>query len=82
MRALDFAGAIGKEVRVEGPATPEQREYFGHDTVGGSGILAEVRDCPVGDGRVEVIWDYGMGWIIDDTYTIQIAEPGWADRRG
>lgn len=59
--ALDFAPLINKVARLERPASLQELEAGAPPTVGGEGVVCEVRDVSL-DGRrgVEVMFDYGM----------------------
>lgn len=89
MHAHEFAGLVGKYVRMERPA--DEIEMLDHrastgeslDTVGFEGLVALVRDTTprVGGWGVEIITDYGMGFLVvqDDLpdWTIHI----WPDEK-
>lgn len=72
VKAHEFAGLVGKYVRMERPAEEvealEHRASTGNDldTVGFEGLVAMVRDTTprVGGWGVEIITDYGMGFLV------------------
>ena len=72
MHAHEFAGLVGKYVRMERPADEvemlEHRASTGQnvETVGFEGKVAYVADTPpkVGGWGVDIVTDYGMGFTV------------------
>lgn len=64
MKAVEFAGLVGKYVRMERRATKEERDRGEGETIGMSALIAEVRDDGGFEDAVAIIGDYGMGFTV------------------
>lgn len=63
MSAVQYAGLVGKYVRMERPSTADELLSPGHPpTTGMECVVASVED--VGDGLVAVVADYGYAFVI------------------
>jgi hypothetical protein len=60
--AVDYAGLVGKYIRMERPATEAERGRGEPAVVGMEGTVAYVRDEPGND--VAIVTDYGMGYAV------------------
>ena len=83
MHAHEFAGLVGKYVRMERPADEVESLEYKTPTVGFEGKIAYVADTEpkVGGWGVDIVTDYGMGVTVvqDDLpeWTIMI----WEDEK-
>jgi len=53
--ALRFAPLLGYYIRAERPATDEETQAYGNDTMGGEGIVAALHDVRPGEVVIDLL---------------------------